>query len=226
VSDAGRPVVVVATGNRGKLREIEAILGDAPFALRVLEASDGVRMSEEGDDYTANAMAKARTVAQALGCVAIGDDSGIEVEALGGRPGPRSARYGGDGLDDAGRVARLLEELASSGGEAGRRARFVCIAAVAGPNGGTAHARGVCEGTILAAPRGDGGFGYDPVFAPDGFGGMSMAEVSAAEKDRISHRGRAFVALRPAIERALRVAGQPSCSQPSASSSGVGRSGS
>jgi XTP/dITP diphosphohydrolase len=191
----------VATGKRGKLVEIRAILGDATFALRALEASDGVEMPEEGDDYTANAVEKARTVARRLGCVAVGDDSGIEVDALGGRPGPHSARYGGAGLDDVGRVGRLLDELERSG-TADRRARFVCIAAVATPDGVANHARGECAGAILAAPRGSGGFGYDPVFAPDGLE-VSMAEVPAAHKNRISHRARAFAALRPAIERAV-----------------------
>jgi XTP/dITP diphosphohydrolase len=158
-------------------------------------------MPEEGDDYTANAVEKARTVARRLGCVAVGDDSGIEVEALGGRPGPHSARYGGAGLDDAARVGRLLDELGRSG-RADRRARFVGIAGVATPDVVASLARGECAGSFLAAPRGAGGFGYDPVFAPEGLG-VSMAEVPAAHKNRISHRARAFAALRPAIERAV-----------------------
>ena len=199
---ADRPAWVVATGNRGKLVEIRAILDDAPIALAMLEAFGDVRMPEEGDDYAANAVAKARAAARATGLPALADDSGLEVDALGGRPGPRSARYGGDGLDDAGRVARLLEELAGCGAPA-RGARFVCVAALATPDGRSASARGECAGAILSAPRCAGGFGYDPVFQPCGEA-VSMAELPAATKNRISHRGRACRALRGAIEDALR----------------------
>jgi broad specificity phosphatase PhoE len=122
------------------------------------------------------------------------------VDALGGRPGPHSARYGGPGLDDSGRVARLLGELASVGARA-RGARFVCVAAVATPTGDVETARGECVGEILAAPRGSGGFGYDPVFQPRGEA-RAMAELPAARKNELSHRARAFRALAGAIARA------------------------
>ena len=184
---------VVATANPGKLREIRAILADAPLTLLALDAFPVVRFPPEGDDYAENAMAKARAVASATGRAAVADDSGLEVAGLGGEPGPRSARYGGPGLDDAGRVRALLAAMAELDAE-GRKARFVCVAALATPEGELLTARGECAGRILAAPRGAGGFGYDPVFEAEGLG-RAMAELSEAEKHRISHRGRAFRAL-------------------------------
>ena len=190
--------VVVATSNPGKLREIREILGDLPVSLGSLADHPDVCMPEEGDSYEENAVVKARHVARATGHVALGDDSGLEVEGLGGEPGPRSARYGGEGLDDAGRVAHLLRALQGMPREA-RRARFVCIAAVATPDGEVATARGECEGRILDAPSGSGGFGYDPVFESSEVG-VAMAQLPADEKNRISHRARAFRALRAAIE--------------------------
>lgn len=181
---------VLASGNEGKRREIAAILaGDEILSL---SAFPGVVLPEEGDDYAANALVKAATVAAATGLPSLGDDSGLEVDALGGRPGVFSARYGGPGLDDRGRMARLLEELA--GHPEPRSARFVCLAACALPKGRSFTARGVCEGRILQAPRGDHGFGYDPIFAASG-DERSCAELTPAEKDQISHRGQAFRAL-------------------------------
>lgn len=193
--------VVVATSNPGKLREVRAILADLEGPVLALDAFPPLRFPEEGDDYEENAAAKARTCALATGRLALADDSGLEVRALGGRPGVRSARYGGPGLDDAGRIARLLEELRGVAEEQ-RGARFVCVAALARPDGSVRSARGSCEGRILAAPRGESGFGYDPVFQPIGQG-VSMAELSEAEKNRLSHRARAFRALRGGIEAAL-----------------------
>jgi len=192
---------VVATSNPGKLREFRALLAD--LGAELLSQSDfpGTAMPEEGDDYAENAARKARAIAAATGHVALADDSGLEVDGLDGRPGPHSARYGGPGLDDAGRVARLLQELDGQPG-ASRSARFVCVAAVAGPDGRVQLARGECLGEILPAPRGEGGFGYDPVFffAEDGVG---MAELAPARKNEVSHRARALRALRPSIEAAL-----------------------
>ena len=185
--------LVVATSNPGKLREIRELLGRPDLVLRSLADFPGLQLPEEGDDYAENALAKARAAARASGLPAVADDSGLEVVALGGAPGPRSARYGGPGLDDAGRVARLLEELRGVPPEE-RRARFVCAAAWADPTGeGVAVVRR-CPGNILEAPRGRGGFGYDPIFEPDGAVG-SMAELPAARKNELSHRGRAFRAL-------------------------------
>jgi len=200
-TSAASAVLVVATGNAGKLGELRALLADLALRVEGLAAHPGVALPEEGDDYEANARAKARAAARALGLPALADDSGIEVDGLGGAPGPRSARFGGPGLDDAGRVARLLRELAARPG-ASRRARFVCVAALATPEGGEAAARGVCEGRIAAAARGSGGFGYDPVFEVDEPGlrdGRTMAELAPEEKARVSHRARAVAALRPRL---------------------------
>jgi len=188
---------VVATGNPGKVEEIRAILGDFPVTLRSLAEFEPLDFPEEGHDYEGNAVVKARVAARHTGCPALADDSGLEVEALGGGPGVRSARYGGPGLDDAGRVARLLAEIADAA-PAARGARFVCVAACALPTGEVETARGECEGRILDAPRGAGGFGYDPVFQPEGES-VSMAELPAEHKNRISHRGRAFRALCEAL---------------------------
>jgi XTP/dITP diphosphohydrolase len=197
---AGR-TLVLATGNRGKLAEFAALLGPLALELRSLADFPEVALPPEGDDYAGNAAAKARAAAAATGLAALGDDSGLEVRALGGAPGPHSARFGGPGLDDAARSRRLLEALAACGG-ADRRARFVCVAALALPDGTLATARGECPGRILDAPRGAGGFGYDPVFQPDGHE-ASMAELPPAVKNRISHRGRALAALGPALARAF-----------------------
>jgi XTP/dITP diphosphohydrolase len=186
-------VLVLATRNAGKAREVASIL--AALDVRIEPLAADVMLPEEGDSYEANAVAKALAAARATGCVALGDDSGLEVDALGGAPGPRSARYGGAGLDDAARSAALLAALEAVP-DAERGARFVCVAAVATPRGDVATARGVCEGRLLRAARGEGGFGYDPIFA---VGGSTMAELPAAEKDALSHRGRAFRALLPAL---------------------------
>ena len=188
------PGWIVATHNAGKLAEIRALLANLGVALRSLDAVPGLELPAEGDDYERNAVAKARAVAERAGLPALGDDSGLEVDALGGRPGVHSARYGGPGLDDAGRVALLLRELAGVP-ELERKARFVCVVALVTPEGDTLLARGHCPGRILEAPRGRAGFGYDPVFAAEGRE-LSMAELPSAEKNAVSHRGRALVALR------------------------------
>jgi XTP/dITP diphosphohydrolase len=181
--------VVLATRNAGKLREVAAILADLPIELVALPAD--VALPEEGDAYEPNAVAKAVAAARAAGAVALGDDSGLEVDALGGAPGPHSARFGGPGLSDADHNARLLAAL-DAVPDGSRTARYVCVAALATPDGTIATARGVWEGAILRAPRGAGGFGYDPLFA---VGARSAAELAPAEKDALSHRGRAFRAL-------------------------------
>ena len=193
--------LLVATDNAGKLREIRALLGDLPLALRSLRDFPGVALPPEGDDYAENALAKARSAAEQTGLPALADDSGLEVEGLGGAPGPRSARYGGEGLDDAGRIRHLLREMRALTGDA-RRARFVCVAALALPAGGAWSARGECPGRILESPRGDGGFGYDPVFWSSELR-AGIAEVPEARKHEISHRGRAIRRLRPLLEEQL-----------------------
>lgn len=198
---AGSRKLLLATANRGKLAELTALL--APFALelRSLGEAAGIELPPEGEDYERNATAKALVAAKANGFAALGDDSGIELAALGGAPGPLSARYGGAGLDDAGRSLHLLDQLAQSG-SADRSARFVCVAAFATPAGEVTLVRGECRGTILAAARGSAGFGYDPVFRPEGYD-VSMAELPPELKNRISHRGRAIQALAPVLARAF-----------------------
>ena len=178
---SGRRRVVVATGNAGKLREITAILAGEEVELVSLEGLPPVSFPDEGEDYRANAIAKAEAVAQQLGEVAMADDSGIEVDALGGRPGALSARYGGPELDDEGRLRHMLSEL--EGVRIPERgARYVCEAAMATPGGDLLGARGICEGSIGMAPRGDGGFGYDPIFVLTSTR-QSMAEMTTAEKE-------------------------------------------
>ncbi|HVN39317.1 MAG TPA: RdgB/HAM1 family non-canonical purine NTP pyrophosphatase [Myxococcota bacterium] len=198
MSAARGPELVVATGNEGKLREFRSLLGEMSLVLRSLREFPDVALPEEGDDYERNALAKARSAARQTGLPALADDSGLEVDGLGGAPGPRSARYGGPGLDDAGRVEHLLRALRGCSGDA-RHARFVCVAALALPDGEAWTARGECAGVVLEAPRGGGGFGYDPVFwSSEARAGV--AELPEDRKNEISHRGRALRALRARIE--------------------------
>jgi len=195
------PELVLATSNPGKLREFREILGELSVTFESMASFPEVELPEEGDDYEANAATKARVLAEATGRPALADDSGIEVTALGGRPGPRSARFGGEDLDDAGRLAKLLADLDASGAT-DRSARFVCLAALAFPDGEVITARGECPGRILDAPRGGRGFGYDPIFEVEP-GGRSMAELSPTDKNRISHRARALLSLREVIQQRI-----------------------
>lgn len=190
---------VIATGNPGKVREIRAILAHAPIELVGLEGLSPVHFPEEGSDYAPNAAAKALAAAQQTGLPAVADDSGLEVDGLGGAPGPLSARYGGPGLDDRARTAHLLEQMAEMDGP-DRVARFVCYAAWASPTGELVQAHGECAGSIEREVRGAGGFGYDPVFRVAGRD-VTMAELAESEKNRISHRARAFLALVRAVSR-------------------------
>lgn len=184
--------LVFATRNAGKLREAREILGEVDL-IGAVEA-DLPEVEETGATFEENARLKALAAAAASGLPALADDSGLEVDALGGRPGVYSARYGGPGLDDAGRRRRLLAEL--EGVPPRRRtARFVCAIALARPDGTVAVARGICEGRILEAERGTGGFGYDPVFAPEGHD-RSFGELSAEVKNRLSHRAKALAIAR------------------------------
>jgi len=185
--------VLVATGNRGKFLEITQLVGELEISFRSLADYPDLALPEEGDDYALNAIAKARAAALGSGWITIADDSGLEVEVLNNEPGPLSARYGGANLDDRGRVLKLLEALKGVATEK-RVARFVCVAALCSPEGRMTLRRGECHGRILDQPRGDGGFGYDPVFVPNGYT-KSMAELTLEIKNRISHRARAFRAL-------------------------------
>lgn len=191
---------VLATGNHGKVREFAAALGPAGIALAAA-ADLGVRVfpPETGATYEENALGKAGFVAARLERVAIADDSGLEVDALGGAPGVWSARFGGAGLSDGERIAHLLQKLRHVPADK-RTARFVAVVVVAAPDGAVATFRGACEGRILFGPRGDDGFGYDPVFRSDELC-VTFAEAGLAEKQRVSHRGRALAALRDWLDR-------------------------
>lgn len=190
-----RPLLVLATLNPGKARELRALLADAPFEVRALADFPGAPLpAETADSYRGNALLKARAAAQFTKGWGLGDDSGLEVDALGGAPGVQSARYGGPALDDAGRVALLLQALAAVPPEK-RNARFRCVIAVVGPDGREHFAEGVVEGVIAPAPRGTGGFGYDPVFYYPPLG-RTLAEVTPEEKMAVDHRGRAVRAAR------------------------------
>jgi XTP/dITP diphosphohydrolase len=200
--------LVLATHNRGKLREYRSLLAELDLELRSLADVPGAPVVEEdGDTYLANARAKARAVAAYCRAPALADDSGLEVEALGGAPGVRSARFAADAgagpgpSDDRANLALLLERMRDVP-EARRVAHFRCVIVVARPDGRELVAEGSCAGTILNAPRGAGGFGYDPVFfyAPLQ---RSFAELSAAEKDRVSHRAQALQRLRSTLREFL-----------------------
>jgi XTP/dITP diphosphohydrolase len=187
--------LVLATLNRAKARELAALLGDVPYVVVSLADLPGATLPEEmAESYEGNARLKAEAGVRLGGDVALGDDSGLEVEALDGAPGVRSARFGGPGLDDAGRTALLLERLRGVP-PARRRARFRCVIALADRRGVARIVEGVVEGVIAGAPRGTGGFGYDPVFYYPPFG-KTFAELGDAEKAAVSHRGRAAQAAR------------------------------
>ena len=187
--------LAIASKNPHKLRELGRICRDWPVEWLTVQNHPGPwpDVDEPHDTYLDNALEKARAVAQVLGVPAIADDSGIEVDALDGGPGPRSARFAGEGASDADNLAKLIGLVAEVEPDA-RTARYRCVAAIAWPDGRTMHAEGTCEGTLIGQPRGDRGFGYDPVFVPQGER-RTMAELGDEEKDRISHRGRAFRAL-------------------------------
>jgi XTP/dITP diphosphohydrolase len=208
--------LLLATRNPGKLRELRSILTGVPVELVGLAdagAGEPPEVSETGATFLENALIKARAYAAWSGMAAVADDSGLEVEALGGAPGVRSARYAGQGATDQANLDLLLRELAGVPPER-RGARFRCAAVLSDPLGaappGTGSedtgprprewsAEAVWEGRLLDEPRGSGGFGYDPVFLPEGWDRTS-AEVDEATKEAASHRGRAFRALRPAIQ--------------------------
>jgi XTP/dITP diphosphohydrolase len=183
--------VVLASRNQHKLREFGRLLAPAGIAVESL-AADVTLPPEDGDTFSDNALPKARAAAEATGRPAIADDSGIESEALGGRPGVRSARYAGERATDQQNLDKLLAEA-----PAGSGLRYVCAVAFVDPRTGEERVfLGECHGHLAAAPRGSGGFGYDPAFLPDEYGhDRTMAELNDDEKDRISHRGRALAAF-------------------------------
>lgn len=195
--------VVVATANPDKAREMVAVLEREGLAIDLRPRPAGVPAVEEtGSTLEENARLKAEALRDVTGLAALADDTGLEVDALGGAPGVRSARYAGEGASYADNVTKLVREL---GGQlrASRTARFRTVVVLAVPDGSEVVATGTVEGLVLDAPRGAGGFGYDPIFVPAGGKGLTFAEMAPAAKDAISHRGRALRAL----ARRLREAG-------------------
>lgn len=183
--------LVVATKNKGKVAEIAAALAALPVAVRSLdEFPAGPEAEESGDTFEANAILKATHYALHTGRACLADDSGLEVDALGGEPGVYSARYAGADATDAANNAKLLAALAGVPAER-RTARFRCVLAYVAPDGTLLTADGTCEGVILDGPRGVGGFGYDPLFHMPGLG-KTLAELDVADKNAVSHRGQAL----------------------------------
>lgn len=198
--------MVVATTNPGKLTELRALLRDLP--VEVLTVADVLgdypAVAEDGDTFEDNARKKARVIAQATHLITLADDSGLEVDALGGRPGVRSARFAKEGATDAENNAALLAMMQDVE-ESQRTARFRCTIAVEDPWAPEQPivVEGRCEGTIAPSPSGAGGFGYDPLFVVEGLG-RTMAELGAEEKNRLSHRARALAAVRPMLAARVR----------------------
>ncbi|MCB9452254.1 MAG: RdgB/HAM1 family non-canonical purine NTP pyrophosphatase [Anaerolineaceae bacterium] len=195
--------ILIGTGNAGKLREYEELLAGLPvrcLSLRDVGLAD-MEVSEDGTTLEANAGAKVAAYAQASGLLTLADDTGLFVDALGGEPGVYPARYGGSGLTTAQRRQKLLRELGSAP-FAQRTARFVCVIALAQPGlDAVTTVKGICEGHIaLVEDDGDNGFGYDPIFIPQGYD-IAWSSVPAEEKNRISHRGQAARQIIPILEQ-------------------------
>lgn len=190
------PTLLLGTRNPGKVKEITSILDGSGWSFSSLREFQNVGTAEEnGETYSENAIAKARFYATSTGLWALADDSGLEVNALGGAPGVLSARYAGENASDADRRELLLSELTNVTGKE-RRARFVSVVAIANADGSVLNvSEGICEGTLSFAPRGNGGFGYDPLFIPDGYD-QTFAELPESVKNRISHRARALLKTR------------------------------
>ncbi len=186
--------LLVATNNAGKVRELSELLSNFPLRLRLLGEFPDVEEAEEtGETFAENATIKALHYSAGTGLLTLSDDSGLAVDALDGAPGVYSARYAGRGATYAERMSKLLGELDATG-DAERRARFVCVIAVADPSSGTLRTfEGACEGRLARAPRGTGGFGYDPLFIPDGYE-QTFGELPDEIKQKISHRALAAAA--------------------------------
>jgi XTP/dITP diphosphohydrolase len=196
VSGEGPLRLVLASANPDKVKEISAVLSAALPVVLVPRPAGAPDVVEDGETLLDNARLKARSLVRATGTAAVADDTGLEVDALGGAPGVYSARYAGDGATYADNVTKLLRALAAlADGGGARRARFRTVALAAFPDGTELWAEGTVEGSIATSGRGSNGFGYDPVFVPDDAGGRTFAEMQADEKDAVSHRGRAFRAL-------------------------------
>jgi XTP/dITP diphosphohydrolase len=189
--------IAVATRNPHKVREILRICADWPVEWITHQGEPWPEVEETAATYLENALLKARSVARWTGQAALADDSGIEVDALGGGPGPRSARYAGDEASDEENLRALIRAVAGVP-PGGRTARYRAVAALVQPGDQEWHAEGVCEGMLRPRPAGSGGFGYDPIFEPAGWD-RTMAQLSPEEKDRISHRGRALRELKSLV---------------------------
>jgi XTP/dITP diphosphohydrolase len=193
--------LLIASSNPGKLQEFAALL--QPLAVVTpAELGLSVHIEETGETFAANALLKARAFAAASGLIALADDSGLEVDALGNAPGVLSARFGGPGLTDAQRCELLLERLAALPSGTGRQARFRCCVTAAAPDGRTCAATGTLEGSITTQMRGTGGFGYDSVFLVPSLG-QTVAQIPAERKNRLSHRARALRRIGPLLARAF-----------------------
>ncbi len=202
-----RPVLVLATRNPGKVRELTALLADLPLDVKsLLDFPEVPPLVEEGGTYAENAVAKALAVSRATGYAALADDSGIEIDALDGEPGVHSSRWLGEEASDVDRNAAVLERLRGIP-PPGRTARFRAVVAIARPDGTTQTFEGVVEGRIADRPAGREGFGYDPIFLVQGEG-RTMAEVGAQIKNRISHRARAVRAARSLLNELAGGAGR------------------
>jgi len=197
--------LLVGTNNRGKVREYEELLVRLPEAVEITFPAREcltLEVEEPAETFEENARIKALAYARASGLVSLADDSGLEVDALGGGPGVHSARYAGPGASDIDRYRMLLDALSNV--PTGRRtARFRCVVALALPDGTVHTAEGTCEGEIGFDPRGEHGFGYDPVFVVRGQGGRTMAELAPDLKNQISHRARALAAIQPVLRRLI-----------------------
>jgi len=197
--------IVVATANPDKAREIRAVLEAEGLAIELVPRPDDVAdVDETGETLLDNARLKARALSRATGLPAVADDTGLEVDSLGGAPGVFSARYAGEGATYTDNVAKLLREMTAVR-RAARTARFRTAVVLASPDGAELTTDGVVEGVIADAPVGEGGFGYDPVFRPAGGGGRTFAEMTAAEKDAMSHRGRALRSLAREMRDAMTI---------------------
>lgn len=192
--------IVAATKNRHKIEEIQAIAGE--FGMEVVSRADAgvpdIDVAEDGDTFEENSEKKAREIMELCGEITIADDSGLAVDALGGAPGVISARFAGEDGNDLKNNEKLLSLLADVP-RSQRTARFVSVITMVYPDGGKIVARGECEGHIIYQPKGSNGFGYDPLFVPDGYD-RTFAELSAADKNKISHRGIALQNLRKKLQ--------------------------
>ena len=205
MTTASRQTLVLATRNKGKIEELRRILADVPGLaidlVGVEEFPHVDEVEETGETFIDNALLKARAVAEATGLPAVADDSGLCVDHLGGAPGVRSARWAGEPSDDDANLALVIEQLNGVPAEQ-RGAHFACAAALVVPGKGERISEGKLDGHLIDTPRGNGGFGYDPIFVADG-DTRTTAELAPHDKDAISHRGRAFRALAPMIAELL-----------------------